>query len=167
MTIKIFTTGGTFDKVYFDALSEFHIGEPMAGELLDEANVTFTYKVESLLKKDSLEITEQDRALIRSGVEATSESMILITHGTDTMIDTARYLQGVEKKTIVLFGAMQPARMRYSDAMFNLGIASAAVQILPAGIYIAMNGQIFNPDEVTKNRDQARFEAHTEHTRCN
>jgi L-asparaginase len=158
LTIRILTTGGTFDKVYFDALSEFHIGEPMVGELLEEANVTFSYAVESLLKKDSLEITQEDRELIRNRLESVTESMILITHGTDTMVDTAKSLQGIENKTIVLFGAMQPARMRYSDAMFNLGIAIGAVQILPAGIYIAMNGQIFNPDEVAKNRAEARFE---------
>ena len=158
MTIRILTTGGTFDKVYFDALSEFHIGDPMAGALLEEANVTFAYTVESLLRKDSLDITEEDRELIRSRVEGVTESMVLITHGTDTMVETAKSLQGINNKTIVLFGAMQPARMRYSDAMFNLGIASAAVQILPAGIYIAMNGRIFNPDEVSKNRAQARFE---------
>lgn len=158
MTIKILTTGGTFDKLYFDALSEFHIGEPMAGALLEEANVTFTYAVESLLKKDSLEITAEDRELIRNRVEGAPETMILIIHGTDTMVDTARSLQGIANKTIVLFGAMQPARMRYSDAMFNLGLASGAVQILPVGVYIAMNGQIFNPNEVAKNRAAARFE---------
>lgn len=158
MTIRILTTGGTFDKVYFDALSEFHIGDPMAGALLEEANVTFAYTVESLLRKDSLDITEEDRELIRSRVESVTESMVLLTHGTDTMVETAKSLQGINNKTIVLFGAMQPARMRYSDAMFNLGIASGAVQILPAGIYIAMNGRIFNPDEVSKNRAQARFE---------
>lgn len=167
MTIRILTTGGTFDKVYFDALSEFHIGDPMAGALLEEANVTFAYTVESLLRKDSLDITEEDRELIRSRVEGVSESMVLITHGTDTMVETAKSLQGINNKTIVLFGAMQPARMRYSDAMFNLGIASGAVQILPAGIYIAMNGQIFAPDEVSKNRAEARFEKITEHTRSN
>jgi L-asparaginase len=158
LTIKILTTGGTFDKVYYDALSEFQIGEPMAGELLEEANVTFSYAVESLLKKDSLEITQEDRELIRNRVASVTGSMILITHGTDTMVDTAKSLQGIENKTIVLFGAMQPARMRYSDAMFNLGVAIAAVQILPVGIYIAMNGQIFNPHEVAKNRAEARFE---------
>ena len=167
MTIKIFTTGGTIDKVYFDALSEFHIGDPMADTLLEEANVTFAYSVESLLKKDSLEITEEDRELIRNRVEHVTESMILVTHGTDTMVDTAKFLQGIEGKTVVLFGAMQPARMRYSDAMFNLGTASAAVQILPAGIYIAMNGQIFAADEVSKNRAEARFEKNAEHTRSN
>ena len=156
--IKIFTTGGTFDKVYFDALSEFKIGEPMIAPLLEEANVNFTYEIESLLKKDSLEIDDQDRDSIRNAVVQAPESMILITHGTDTMVETARALQEIKGKTIVLFGAMQPARMRYSDAMFNLGIASAAVQILAAGIYLAMNGQIFDPSEVTKNRAQSRFE---------
>jgi len=156
--IKIFTTGGTFDKVYFDALSDFKIGEPMIGSLLEEGNVNFNYQIESLLKKDSLEIDNRDRDSIYDAVLQAPESMILITHGTDTMVDTARRLQDINDKTVVLFGAMQPARMRHSDAMFNLGVASAAVQILPAGIYIAMNGQIFNPDEVAKNRAQSRFE---------
>jgi L-asparaginase len=156
--IKIFTTGGTFDKVYFDALSEFKIDEPMIGSLLEEANANFSYEIESLLKKDSLEIDDQDRDSIRNAVVQAPESVILITHGTDTMVETARALQDIKGKTIVLFGAMQPARMRYSDAMFNLGVASAAVQILTAGIYIAMNGQIFDPREVTKNRAQSRFE---------
>ena len=158
MTIRIFTTGGTFDKVYYDALSDFQIGEPMAAALLEEANVNFDYEIESLLKKDSLEITDEDRESIRRAVDQAAESLILITHGTDSMVASARALQGIDNKTVVLFGAMQPARMRYSDAMFNLGVASAAVQILPAGIYIAMNGQIFDPLKVTKNRAQARFE---------
>lgn len=158
MSIRIFTTGGTFDKVYYDALSEFQIGEPMVAALLEEANVGFAYEIESLLKKDSLEITAEDRQSIREAVEKATESLILITHGTDSMVDSARALQGINNKTVVLFGAMQPARMRYSDAMFNLGVASAAVQILPVGIYIAMNGQIFDPLKVRKNRAQARFE---------
>jgi L-asparaginase len=158
LTIKIFTTGGTFDKVYFDALSEFKIGEPMVDALLAEANVNFGYEVESLLKKDSLEMGDQDREAIRQAVASAPQSMILITHGTDTMVDSARALQGIGGKTIVMFGAMQPARMRYSDAMFNLGVACAAVQTLPAGIYIAMNGQIFDALKVTKNRAQSRFE---------
>ena len=127
MSIRIITTGGTFDKVYFDALSEFHIGEPMAGPLLEEANVNFTWQVQSVLKKDSLEINDEDRQLLRDAVGNAAEAQILITHGTDTMVDSARALDGIEGKTIVLFGAMQPARMRYSDAMFNLGVACAAV----------------------------------------
>jgi L-asparaginase len=156
--IRIFTTGGTFDKVYFDALSEFRIGEPMAEALLEEANVSFSYEIESLLRKDSLEIDARDRASIREAVERAAESKILITHGTDTMVDTARSLLDVSDRTVVLFGAMQPARMRYSDAMFNLGFACAAVQTLPTGIYIAMNGQILDPARASKNRAQGRFE---------
>ena len=156
--IKIFTTGGTFDKVYFDALSEFRIGEPMAASLLEEANVTFDYDIESILQKDSLEIDDQDRKSIFNAVDGATQTQILITHGTDTMVKTANALRDISAKTIVLFGAMQPARMRYSDAMFNLGVACGAVQILPAGIYIAMNGQIFDPAEVTKNRARERFE---------
>jgi L-asparaginase len=158
LTIKIFTTGGTFDKIYFDARSEFHIGDTIIGALLEEANVDFDYDIESLLKKDSLEMDEIDRELIRKAVANVSNRNILITHGTDTMVETAQGLLGIADKTIVLFGAMQPARMRYSDAMYNLGVASAAVQLLPAGVYLAMNGKIFDPGKVTKNRALNRFE---------
>ena len=156
--IKIFTTGGTFDKIYFDAKSEFHIGDTIIGALLEEANVDFDYDIEALLKKDSLEMDEIDRELIRTSVGNVYNQRILITHGTDTMVETAQALLGIEDKTIVLFGAMQPARMRYSDAMYNLGVASAAVQLLPAGVYLAMNGKIFDPGKVTKNRALNRFE---------
>lgn len=158
MTIKIFTTGGTFDKVYFDALSEFSIGDPIVGDLLAEANVSFDYEIESLLKKDSLDISEEDRQMIRGAVESVNNRMILISHGTDTMVETASALVDIPDKTIVLFGAMQPARMRYSDAMYNLGVASASVQLLPAGVHLAMNGRIFDPRKVAKNRGQGRFE---------
>jgi L-asparaginase len=158
LAIKIFTTGGTFDKIYFDAKSEFHIGDTTIGALLEEANVDFDYEIESLLKKDSLEMDETDRALIRDAVGNVYNHRILITHGTDTMVETAQALLGIADKTIVLFGAMQPARMRYSDAMYNLGVASAAVQLLPAGVYLAMNGKIFDPLKVTKNRALNRFE---------
>ena len=159
MTIRIITTGGTFDKIYFDAKSEFRFAEPIVAELLREANVYFDYEVESLMQKDSLDITAEDRQLIRNAVERVSDDRILIIHGTDSMVETAAALLDLPDRTIVLFGAMQPARMRYSDAMYNLGIACAAVQLLPAGVYIAMNGLIFDPREVRKNRDQARFEA--------
>ena len=158
MTIRIFTTGGTFDKVYFDAKSEFKIGEPMVSELLTEANVNFDYEIESVLKKDSLDMDDSDRALIREKLDATDSKQILLTHGTDTMVETAMALGGIKDKTIVLFGSMQPARMRYSDAHYNLGVATAAVQLLPPGIYLAMNGQIFDPDKVRKNRGASRFE---------
>ncbi len=158
MTIRIFATGGTFDKVYFDAMSEFHIGEPTAGSLLEEANVNFEYEVESLLKKDSLDMDDNDREIVRQAVTAAVESLILVIHGTDSMVDTANVLLDISDKTVVLLGAMQPARMRYSDALYNLGFASAAVQLLPAGVYIAMNGEIFDPRKVAKNRSMGRFE---------
>jgi L-asparaginase len=158
LTIRIFTTGGTFDKLYFDAKSEFHIGEPMAETLLEEANVNFEYRVQSLLKKDSLDMDDRDREVIREAVGGASESSILIIHGTDSMVETAHALLDIRDKTIVLLGAMQPARMRDSDALFNLGFASAAVQLLPTGSYIAMNGEIFDPLRVAKNRTMSRFE---------
>ena len=159
LSIKIFTTGGTFDKVYYDAKSDFQIGEPMAGALLEEANVVFDFSIESLLKKDSLDMDDADRELIREAVLDVDNDMILITHGTDSMADSAQTLLGIEDKTIVLFGAMQPARMRYSDAMFNLGFACAAVQLLPRGVHLAMNGRVFDPRNVAKNRAQSRFES--------
>lgn len=158
MKIKIFTTGGTFDKIYFDAKSEFHIGHPIIGELLDEANVSFDYDITSLFKKDSLDINDADRELICNEVSNVKEGSVLITHGTDTMVETARALLGIRDKTIVLLGAMQPARMRLSDASFNLGFASAAVQLLPAGVHLVMNGQVFDPRRVSKNRSRNRFE---------
>ena len=158
MAIRIFTTGGTFDKIYFDASSEFHIGDPMAAALLVEANVSFDYDIEPLLKKDSLEMNADDRELIRNAVTNVTSDMILITHGTDSMVETAQSLLDITDKTVVLFGAMQPARMRYSDAMYNLGFACAAVQLLPRGVHLAMNGQVFDPRQVAKNRAQSRFE---------
>lgn len=158
MAIKIFTTGGTFDKVYYDAASEFHFGEPIIAALLEEANVSFEIDIEALMQKDSLEMTDADRDLIRRAVENCANDRVLIVHGTDGMIATAETLGDVGGKTIVLFGAMQPARMRYSDAMYNLGFASAAVQILPHGVYLAMNGQVFDPRKIVKNRARGRFE---------
>jgi L-asparaginase len=158
MTIKIFTTGGTLDKVYFDANSEFQVGEPGIVELLIEANVAFAYTVESLMRKDSLDLTDADRSLIHDRVAADSADRILITHGTDTMVRTANLLTGIEHKTIVLTGAMQPARLRVSDAAFNVGAAVVAVQTLPAGVYVVMNGCVFDPRTAHKNQRQQRFE---------
>jgi len=158
MGVRIFTTGGTIDKIYFDAKSSYQVGDPQIGELLAEANVTVPYAVTPLLRKDSLEIDAADRALIAERVAAAAESQVLITHGTDTMIDTARALLGIEGKTVVLVGAMQPARLRVSDAFFNIGFALAAVQLLPPGIYVAMNGRVFDPLKTRKNVAESRFE---------
>ena len=159
MKIKILATGGTFDKIYYDAKSDFHIGDPMATPILDEAKVTIDYQVESILQKDSLDIDDDDREIIRQKVLQEDCDKILITHGTATMVDTAMCLLDIENKTIVITGAMQPARMRYSDAAFNLGFAASAVQILSPGIYIAMNGQTLDPRSTRKNVAQSRFES--------
>ena len=158
MFVQIFSTGGTIDKVYFDALSEYQIGEPMAGELLKDARVGFDYAIESLVKKDSLELDDADRALIHARVAACPAEHILITHGTDTMTVTAAALADIPGKVIVLTGAMQPARFRDSDALFNLGLAIGALNVCAPGVYIAMSGKVFPADGVRKNRIAGRFE---------
>ncbi|MCB1758154.1 MAG: asparaginase [Gammaproteobacteria bacterium] len=157
--IDIFTTGGTIDKVYFDAKSEFQVGTPQIGELLREANVTVEFSIHPLFRKDSLEMDDRDRAEIRRQVVAADGGRIVITHGTDTMITTALALVGIEGKTIVLTGSMQPARLRISDAVFNIGFAISAVQLLPEGVYIAMNGTLFDPRTSFKNVAENRFES--------
>lgn len=159
MTIRILTTGGTIDKVYFDQKSTFEVGEPQILEVLREVNVTVPYALTPLLRKDSLDLTDADRQLIRQAVEAAEERRILLTHGTDTMVETARALQGIAGKTIVLTGAMQPARFRQTDAVFNIAAAFTAVQLLPPGVYIAMNGRLFDPQQVRKNPAANRFES--------
>lgn len=156
--ICILTTGGTIDKVYFDAKSEFEIGDTMLPEILTEANIHDGYSLCELMRKDSLEITDEDRASIVAAVSQISADRILITHGTDTMAQTAQALKGITGKTIVLFGAMQPARMRRSDAIFNLGFAWSAVSLLGEGVYIAMNGEVFEAGSVRKNLTAKRFE---------
>ncbi len=158
MQIEIFTTGGTIDKIYFDAKSDYEIGEPQIVELLRDANLTVDYQVTSLMRKDSLELTDADRQQIRAAVEKSRAEKIVITHGTDTMITTGKFLQGISGKTIVLTGAMQPARFRFTDAIYNVASAITAAQALPAGVYIAMNGQIFDPQNARKNVELNRFE---------
>ena len=158
MKIKIFTTGGSIDKIYSTRLSNFIVGEPQVGGILEQANVAFDYEVESLMKKDSLELTESDRRLVFEKVSSATEHNIMITHGTDTMINTALLLLDVPDKVIVLTGAMQPAAFKYSDAPINIGSAAAALQILPDGVYIAMNGRIYDPRRARKNVLLNRFE---------
>ncbi len=158
MKIKVFTAGGTIDKVYFDQKSEYQVGAPRIIDVFKEANVTFEYDVESLLKKDSLEMTDADRELVRSRVAADPHPQVVITHGTDTMILTAQALRGIPNKTIVLTGSMWPAVFKMSDAEFNIGCAVAAAQSLPPGVYIAMNGRIWDPAKIRKNVPQNCFE---------
>ncbi|TNF49223.1 MAG: asparaginase [Deltaproteobacteria bacterium] len=158
MQLEIFTTGGTIDKVYFDAKSTFEVGEPQILEVLREANLCIDYQVTPLMRKDSLDLTDEDRERMRKAVEASTATRIVITHGTDTMIDTARALTGITGKTVVLTGAMQPARFRFTDAVFNIASAMMAAQTLAEGVYIAMNGQLFDPERTRKNVEMNRFE---------
>ena len=158
MKIKFFAVGGTIDKVYFDQKSNYKVGEPGVHDILKDANVTFDYECESILQKDSLDMTETDRQLVFEKIQADEHRYIIVTHGTDTMVATARVLEPIQDKVIVLTGSMQPARFKVSDAEFNIGVAVAAVQIMPEGVYIAMNGRIFDPDKVKKNWEQNRFE---------
>jgi len=157
--IQILTTGGTIDKFYFDRKDAFQVGEPQIGQLLREANVTVEYEIRALLHKDSLDLTDEDRELIVAAVRDASCERFLITHGTDTMLQTAELLQRrVPQKVAVLTGAMQPAISRTSDAFFNIGFAFCAAQQLPPGAYVAMNGRIFVPGRARKNVELGRFE---------
>ena len=144
MRLHIITTGGTIDKIYFDAKSDYQVGEPVIGELLRRMGVGFAFTVESAMRKDSLDMDDQDRALIRQLATRCEEDRVLITHGTDGMVATARALQGIPGKCIVLTGALQPAAFADSDAIFNIGCAIGAVQSRPPGVYIAMNGRIWD-----------------------
>lgn len=155
--IEIFTTGGTIDKVYFDALSEYQIGPTAITDMLRENNVFVGHRVTQLMRKDSLDLTDADRTVIHNSVATSTAMQILVTHGTDTMVRTGRVLSDIAGKTIVLTGAMQPASLRQSDAAFNVGFALAAVQCLPAGVYVAINGQIFDPAKTQKDRAAGRF----------
>ncbi len=155
----IVTTGGTIDKIYFDDKSDYQIGEPQIGRMLNELGVDFRFSVIPILRKDSLHISSDDRELIRSAIAAQDAAHVLVTHGTDSMVETAKVLASIPGKTIVLTGALSPARFRGSDAEFNIGCAVGAVQALPPGVYIAMNGRIWDPLKVRKNVAANRFEA--------
>ncbi len=159
MKIIFLATGGTFDKVYYDALSDYRIGDPQVISILEQAKVALDYRVEAIISKDSLDLDDDDRAVLRARVAKDTNTHFIVVHGTDTMVETARALQGIDGKTIVLTGAMQPARFKNSDAEFNTGFALASVQLLKPGVYIVMNGEIFAADKVRKNRDKGRFEA--------
>lgn len=157
--ITVLTTGGTFDKVY-SLEGELVIGQPSVSELLGFVLSDINFTVQSVLKLDSLDMTDQDRAALASALEAVETQHVIITHGTDTMPETARYLEahnGAQGKVVVLTGAMQPASMRASDASFNLGSAVAALGLLEPGIYIAMSGRIFPATSVVKDKARGIF----------
>ncbi|MDT8448735.1 MAG: asparaginase domain-containing protein [Wenzhouxiangellaceae bacterium] len=157
--LQVITTGGTIDKIYFDAKSDYEIGEPEIARILTDMEVAFRWQVQPLLRKDSLQLTDADRELVRRAVEASGARYFLITHGTDTMVETARALEGLGDRVIVLTGALNPARFIGSDAVFNIGCAVGAVQCVPAGAWIAMNGRVWDPRKVRKNREANRFES--------
>ena len=156
--LQIFTTGGTVDKVYFDALSEFQIGDPVVGGILESMNVGFEVSVDELMRLDSLDMTDKNRQIIQQRVGDSDAEHILIMHGTDGMVETASWLGEIANKKIIFTGAMQPAAFSDTDAVFNIGCAVGAIQVVEAGVYIAMNGQGFAADKVVKNRAGQRFE---------
>lgn len=157
--ILVLTTGGTIDKAYFDALSEYQIVESGIPALIAQARVALPVRVMELMRKDSLELTDADRALIAAAVREAPETRVVITHGTDTMTETAKVLADIAGKTIVLTGALSPARFAETDAPFNLGMAFATAQVAHAGVWIAMSGQVFDGLNVRKDRAAGKFVA--------
>jgi L-asparaginase len=159
MAIRIFVTGGTFDKEYNELTGELFFKETHLPEMLQRSRSNLNVTVRTLMMIDSLNMTEEDRELIVHQCINATEEKIVITHGTDTMTTTAKILAGkINDKTIILTGAMIPYKFGSSDGFFNLGAALAFVQTLPVGVYVVMNGRAFNWNNVKKNRQTGQFE---------
>lgn len=158
MFIRFITTGGTIDKIYFDATSQYEVGESNVEHILGDGLVNFDYDVVPMFQKDSLEFTDENRQALKDFIESDDASLYVITHGTDTMVETAAKLSSISRKTIILTGSLSPARFKTTDAIFNIGMAVAAVQSVEPGVYLVMNGQVFAEGEVIKNRAANRFE---------
>ena len=158
MFIRFITTGGTIDKVYFDALSEFEIGDSPIAAILTDGLISFDYDVVPMFRKDSLELTDEDRLQLKDFIAEDDADLYVVSHGTDTMVETANVLEEIKRKTIVLTGSLSPARFKTTDAIFNVGMAVAAVQTAQPGVYIAMSGQVFTAGAVRKNPEENRFE---------
>jgi len=156
--LEILTTGGTIDKVYFDKKSNYEVGDPFVEELLHKMNVNISFKVKSLMRIDSLDMTDIHREVILKYIINSNANNFLITHGTDSIVETAIYLKKITDKTIVLTGSLKPAIFIDNDAIFNVGSALTSAQILNNGVYIVINGQVFNPDNVRKNSEKNVFE---------
>jgi L-asparaginase len=159
--IEIFTTGGTIDKFKPEGpgwQGQYIVGKPTAEGMLKKANVNFDYLMASIMSKDSVNMTSEDRQVIFNVIKASRCKYIVVTHGTDAMVKTAKKLEGIEDKVIVLTGSFKPSRCNTGDAGFNFGFAIAAVQLLKPGVYIAMNGNVFDPNEVRKNPKINSFE---------
>lgn len=160
MTIKLIITGGTIDKRYNELNGELVFTQSGVEDMLNQGRAKVDLSLETAMLKDSLDMNDDDRQNILEACLACDESQIVITHGTDTMVETSQVLAaGIKDKTIVLLGAMVPYKIKNSDALFNLGCAIAAVQTLENGVYITMNGKIFNYDEVIKNKDLGEFQS--------
>jgi len=159
MNIKVFVTGGTFDKEYNELTGELYFKESHLNEMLRLGRSQLSVELRTIMMVDSLSITEEDRHIILQNCKKTPEDKVLITHGTDTMAETAALLaKHITNKTIILTGAMIPYTFGSSDGLFNLGSALAYVQVLPPGIYIVMNGRYFSWDNVRKNKKTGYFE---------
>jgi L-asparaginase len=159
MTIRVFVTGGTFDKEYDELEGRLYFRDTHLHEMLALGRCKVRVDIRTLMMIDSLEMTDSDRAIILENCIKCAEDRIVITHGTDTMEETARLLgEAALKKTVVLTGAMIPFKFGSSDGLFNLGSALAFAQCLPQGVYIAMNGRYFPWDHVRKNRSTGEFE---------
>jgi len=157
--IRIFITGGTFDKAYNELTGELFFKDSHLPEMLKLGRSNLDLQVRTLMMIDSLQMTDGDRQIILQQCRSAPERRIVITHGTDTMVETAGVLaQGMADKTIVLTGAMIPYKFGSSDGLFNLGSALAFAQTLPPGVYVAMNGRYFSWDRVRKNRKTGMFE---------
>ncbi len=160
MAIRILLTGGTIDKEYDKIHGQLVFTKSHINQMLEQARCRLETSIESYKLQDSLNMDHQDRLSIMEKCQTFAEKKIVITHGTDTMVETAKVLQQhIQDKTIVLFGAMIPFSFGNSDALFNFGTALAAVQSLPYGVYIAMNGIVFPHDNVRKNREEGHFES--------
>lgn len=159
MKILFIQTGGTIDKDYprLQRGYAFEIAEPAVQRILEKANLAFEYEIQPLLKKDSMDIDDTDRQKIYETCERSSFDKIIITHGTDAMIETAKILASIQHKTIILTGALRPQRFSNTDADFNLGLAIGAINVLTEGVYIAMNGQIFPHDRVQRDEKTGQF----------
>ncbi|MCH8847141.1 MAG: asparaginase [Proteobacteria bacterium] len=160
MTIKLLITGGTIDKQYDELNGKLIFTQSGIGDMLTQGRTRLELSLETVMLKDSLDLDDNDRQKILASCLACDESRIVITHGTDTMVETSQVLAaGIKDKTIVLLGAMVPYQFKNSDALFNLGCAIAAVQTLGNGVYITMNGKVFNYDEVVKNKELGEFQS--------
>jgi L-asparaginase len=159
MSIRVFVTGGTFDKEYDELRGTLDFRQTHVPEMLKLGRCRVDVDVTTLMMIDSLEMTAEDRARIVRHCRECAEDRIIITHGTDTMVETARAIaEGVSDRTVVLTGAMIPYAFGSSDGLFNLGSAISFVQALPEGVYIAMNGRWFPWNDVRKNREKGTFE---------